>query len=156
MGESHKRFLQTMMSNGIISSVQAKALHRHCCETHGGVCDIDCGEISRHLYCISYLKTHVNKVDFLCRWSVAHFSPDRLEEFIDVINASLQPMFMHIRKGTSEEDGAQHYALVGDYSVYPPREMNLMNSLGKRFFFLLHAGEHGQNGHHENVFWLRR
>lgn len=36
MGDSHKRFLQTMMSNGIISSVQAKALHRHCCETHGG------------------------------------------------------------------------------------------------------------------------
>ncbi|KAK3512093.1 hypothetical protein QTP70_030355, partial [Hemibagrus guttatus] len=77
MGDSHKRFLQTMMRNGIISSVQAKALYCHCCETHG-----------------------------------AHYLPDKLEEFIDVINTNLQPMFMHIRKGTSEEDGAQHYALV--------------------------------------------
>ncbi|KAG7316929.1 hypothetical protein KOW79_019227 [Hemibagrus wyckioides] len=77
MGDSHKRFLQTMMRNGIISSVQAKALYRHCCETHG-----------------------------------AHYLPDKLEEFIDVINTTLQPMFMHIRKGSSEEDGAQHYALV--------------------------------------------
>ncbi|KAL6457241.1 hypothetical protein MHYP_G00342040 [Metynnis hypsauchen] len=77
MGDSHKRFLQTLMSNGIISSLQAKALHRHCCETHG-----------------------------------AHYLPDRLDEFIDVINAQLQPMFMHIRKGISEEDGLQYYALV--------------------------------------------
>ncbi|KAG9279984.1 non-structural maintenance of chromosomes element 1 homolog [Astyanax mexicanus] len=77
MGDSHKRFLQTLMSNGIISSIQAKALHRHCCETHG-----------------------------------AHYSADRLDEFIDVINANLQPMFMYIRKGMSEEDGVQYYALV--------------------------------------------
>ncbi|KAF5908033.1 non-structural maintenance of chromosomes element 1, partial [Clarias magur] len=77
MGDSHKRFLQTMMSNGIISSLQAKKLHQHCCTTHG-----------------------------------ANHSPDRLEEFIDVINTNLQPMFMHIRKGMSEDDGAQYYALV--------------------------------------------
>ncbi|XP_066530653.1 non-structural maintenance of chromosomes element 1 homolog [Hoplias malabaricus] len=77
MGDSHKRFLQTLMSNGIISSVQAKALYQHCCETHG-----------------------------------AHFSPDRLDDFIDIINAHLQPMFMQIRKGMSEDDGLQYYALV--------------------------------------------
>lgn len=36
LGESHKRFLQTMMVNGIIDGAKARALHRHCCETHGG------------------------------------------------------------------------------------------------------------------------
>lgn len=77
MGESHKRFLQNMMSNGIISSSQAKALYRHCCEIHG-----------------------------------AQYSPERLDEFIGVINSQLQQMFMNIRKGMSEEDGVQYYALV--------------------------------------------
>lgn len=37
MGDSHKRFLQTIMSKGIISASQAVALHKHCCETHGGM-----------------------------------------------------------------------------------------------------------------------
>ncbi|KAA0705442.1 Non-structural maintenance of chromosomes element 1 -like protein [Triplophysa tibetana] len=77
MGDSHRRFLQSMMSNGIIGASQAKALHKHCCETHG-----------------------------------AHYAHDRLDEFIDVINTQLQPMFMNIRKGMSEEDGLQYYALV--------------------------------------------
>lgn len=77
MGDSHRRFLQTMMMNGIISASQAKALHRHCCETHG-----------------------------------AHYAQDRLDEFIDIINTHLQPMFINIRKGMSEEDGMQYFALV--------------------------------------------
>uniref|UniRef100_A0A671SIL5 NSE1 homolog, SMC5-SMC6 complex component n=1 Tax=Sinocyclocheilus anshuiensis TaxID=1608454 RepID=A0A671SIL5_9TELE len=67
IGDSHKRFLQTIMSNGIISASQAIALHKHCCETHG----------------------------------------DRLDDFINVINAQLQPFLMHIRKGMSEEDGLE-------------------------------------------------
>ncbi|XP_076865375.1 LOW QUALITY PROTEIN: non-structural maintenance of chromosomes element 1 homolog [Brachyhypopomus gauderio] len=77
MGDSHRRFLQTLMSHGIISSSQASALHRHCCETHG-----------------------------------AQYSQDRLDEFISVINTHLQPLFMHIRKGMSEEDGLDYFALV--------------------------------------------
>ncbi|XP_030646584.1 non-structural maintenance of chromosomes element 1 homolog [Chanos chanos] len=77
MGDSHRRFLQTMMSNGIIDNIQARALHQHCCEVHSG-----------------------------------HYIPDKLDEFIDVINAQLQPMFMNIRKAMSEEDGLQYYALV--------------------------------------------
>ncbi|XP_041943351.1 non-structural maintenance of chromosomes element 1 homolog [Alosa sapidissima] len=77
MGDSHRRFLQTMMSNGIIDGSQAKALHKHCCEVAG-----------------------------------ANYSQDRLDEFVDVINMHLQPMFMHVRKGMSEEDGLQYYALV--------------------------------------------
>ncbi|KAJ8386186.1 hypothetical protein AAFF_G00176100 [Aldrovandia affinis] len=36
----------------------------------------------------------------------------QLDEFIDVINTQLQPMFMQIRKGMSEDDGLQYYALV--------------------------------------------
>lgn len=41
---------------------------------------------------------------------------DRLDEFIETINLKLQPMFMQIRKGMSEENGHQCYALV---SVFP-------------------------------------
>nr|XP_055046018.1 non-structural maintenance of chromosomes element 1 homolog isoform X1 [Misgurnus anguillicaudatus]XP_055046026.1 non-structural maintenance of chromosomes element 1 homolog isoform X1 [Misgurnus anguillicaudatus] len=77
MGDSHRRFLQSIMGYGIISASQAKALHRHCCEAHG-----------------------------------AHYAQDRLDEFIEVINSHLQPMFMNIRKGMSEEDGLQYYAMV--------------------------------------------
>ncbi|XP_066545115.1 non-structural maintenance of chromosomes element 1 homolog isoform X1 [Amia ocellicauda] len=77
MTDSHRRFLQTIMCNGMIEGSKAQALHRHCCEVHG-----------------------------------VHYAHDRLDEFLGVINAHLQPMFMHIRKGVSEEDGQQHYALV--------------------------------------------
>lgn len=47
----------------------------------------------------------------------ANYNQDKLDEFIDVININLQPMFMHIRKGMSEEDGLQYYALVGDVNM---------------------------------------
>ncbi|XP_071377679.1 non-structural maintenance of chromosomes element 1 homolog isoform X2 [Centroberyx affinis] len=72
MGDSHRRFLQTMMANGIIDEPGAKTLHRHS----------------------------------------SHYAHDRLDEFIEVINSQLQPMFMQIRKGMSEENGLQYYALV--------------------------------------------
>ncbi|XP_023148415.1 non-structural maintenance of chromosomes element 1 homolog isoform X1 [Amphiprion ocellaris] len=77
MGDSHRRFLQTMMASGIIDESGAKALHQHCCETHS-----------------------------------TQYAPDRLDDFIDTINSKLQPMFMQIRKGMSEDNGHQHYALV--------------------------------------------
>uniref|UniRef100_A0A4W5NB94 NSE1 homolog, SMC5-SMC6 complex component n=1 Tax=Hucho hucho TaxID=62062 RepID=A0A4W5NB94_9TELE len=72
LGESHKRFLQTMMVNGIIDGAKVRALHRHC----------------------------------------SHYAHDKPNEFIEVINAQLQPMFMQIRKGMSEEDGLQYHALM--------------------------------------------
>ncbi|KAM9314437.1 non-structural maintenance of chromosomes element 1 homolog isoform 2-T4 [Pholidichthys leucotaenia] len=77
MGDSHRRFLQTMMANGIIDEQGAKALYQYCCETHR-----------------------------------MQYAPDKLEDFINVINAKLQTMFMEIRKGMSEDDGFQYYALV--------------------------------------------
>ncbi|XP_028257245.1 non-structural maintenance of chromosomes element 1 homolog [Parambassis ranga] len=77
MGDSHRRFLQTMMANGIIDEQGAKALYQHCCEVHSTQC-----------------------------------AADRLDDFIEVINSKLQPMFMQIRKGMSEVTGYQHYALV--------------------------------------------
>lgn len=40
------------------------------------------------------------------------YAPDKLDEFVNIINTQLQPMFMQIRKGMSEEDGQQYYALV--------------------------------------------
>ncbi|KAL4659022.1 hypothetical protein GN956_G3406 [Arapaima gigas] len=35
-----------------------------------------------------------------------------LDEFVDTINSQLQPLFMQIRKGMSEDEGLQYYALV--------------------------------------------
>ncbi|KAM7394011.1 hypothetical protein PAMP_020840 [Pampus punctatissimus] len=77
MGDSHRRFLQTMMVNGIVDEQGARTLYQHCCETH----------------------------------NMQH-APDKLDDFIDTINSKLQPMFMQIRKGMSEDNGHQHYALV--------------------------------------------
>lgn len=51
---------------------------------------------------------------FLCFFSAAQYAPDKLEDFIDTINSRLQPMFMQIRKGMSEDNGLQYYALVSD------------------------------------------
>lgn len=34
MGDSHRRFLQTMMGSGIIDQQGAKTLYQYCCETH--------------------------------------------------------------------------------------------------------------------------
>ncbi|XP_029137744.1 non-structural maintenance of chromosomes element 1 homolog isoform X2 [Labrus bergylta] len=39
-------------------------------------------------------------------------APDQLDDFIDTINSKLQPLFMQIRKGISEDSGHQYYALV--------------------------------------------
>ncbi|KAM4697770.1 non-structural maintenance of chromosomes element 1 homolog [Rhinophrynus dorsalis] len=77
INESHQRFLQVMMSRGIMEGSAARALHRHCCEVH--------------------------KV---------HYMHDKLDEFVSVINKHLQPLFMQIRKGMSEDDGRRFYALV--------------------------------------------
>ncbi|MEQ2258114.1 hypothetical protein XENORESO_007341 [Xenotaenia resolanae] len=77
LGDSHRRFLQTMMAIGITNEQEAKALYQHCCETHKTSC-----------------------------------VTDKLDEFIEAINSRLQPMFMQIRKGMSEENGLQYYALV--------------------------------------------
>lgn len=43
---------------------------------------------------------------------LAQYVPDQLDNFINAINSKLQPLFMQIRKGMSEESGQQHYALV--------------------------------------------
>ncbi|XP_053327081.1 non-structural maintenance of chromosomes element 1 homolog [Spea bombifrons] len=75
--ESHQRFLQVLMSHGIMEGSAVRNLHKHCCEAH--------------------------KV---------HYMQDRLDDFIDVINKHLQPLFMQIRKRISEDDGKRYYALV--------------------------------------------
>ncbi|XP_061588199.1 non-structural maintenance of chromosomes element 1 homolog isoform X1 [Cololabis saira] len=49
---------------------------------------------------------------YCCETHSAHFAPDKLDDFIDVINSKLQPMFMQIRKGMSEDNGHQYYVLV--------------------------------------------
>ncbi|KAM8798666.1 non-structural maintenance of chromosomes element 1 homolog [Eudromia elegans] len=75
--DSHRRFLQVLMSHGIMEGSEARKLHRHCCEIH--------------------------KV---------YYAHDKLDDFINTINVHLQPLFMQIRKGMSEDDGRVRYALV--------------------------------------------
>lgn len=77
MTDGHRRFLQVLMSHGIMEGSAARTLHRHCCEAQ--------------------------KV---------HYVPDKLDEFIDVLNKHLQPVFMQIRKGVGEHDGKRYYTLV--------------------------------------------
>ncbi|KAF0037626.1 hypothetical protein F2P81_010500 [Scophthalmus maximus] len=77
MGDGHRRFLQTMMANGVVDEQGARSLHQHCCETHN-----------------------------------TQYARDKLDDFIAAINSKLQPMFMQIRKGMSEDNGQQYYALV--------------------------------------------
>ncbi|XP_013800120.1 non-structural maintenance of chromosomes element 1 homolog isoform X1 [Apteryx mantelli] len=77
MTDSHRRFLQVLMSHGIMEGSEARKLHRHCCEIH--------------------------KV---------YYAHDKLDDFINTINIHLQPLFMQIRKGMSEDDGRVRYALV--------------------------------------------
>ncbi|XP_061425787.1 non-structural maintenance of chromosomes element 1 homolog [Lethenteron reissneri] len=47
-----------------------------------------------------------------CRLFKEHYAHDQLDAFIGVINNHIQPFFMVIQKGTSEEDGKTHYALI--------------------------------------------
>ncbi|MEE6498205.1 hypothetical protein FKM82_003007 [Ascaphus truei] len=75
--ESHQRFLQVLMSHGILEGSAARALHKHCCAVHK-----------------------------------AHYSHDKLDEFVSVLNKHLQPLFMLVKKGMSEDDGKSYYALV--------------------------------------------
>ncbi|XP_028843342.1 non-structural maintenance of chromosomes element 1 homolog [Denticeps clupeoides] len=77
MGDSHRRFLQAIMSLGIVDESQANALHRSCCEQHG-----------------------------------VNYDQRSLDDFIGAINVQLQPVFIQIRTGNSEEDGFQYRALV--------------------------------------------
>ncbi|XP_027681926.2 non-structural maintenance of chromosomes element 1 homolog isoform X2 [Chelonia mydas] len=77
MTDGHRRFLQVLMSHGIMEGSVARTLHRNCCEIH--------------------------KV---------YYAHDKLDDFINVVNIHLQPFFMQIRKGMSEDDGKTYYALV--------------------------------------------
>lgn len=49
----------------------------------------------------------------------AQHNPDKLDDFIETINLKLQPMFMQITKGMSEDSGHQFYALVSRFNSCP-------------------------------------
>ncbi|XP_065541075.1 non-structural maintenance of chromosomes element 1 homolog isoform X2 [Lathamus discolor] len=77
MTDAHRRFLQVLMSHGIMEGSEARKLHKRCCEVHN-----------------------------------VYYAHDKLADFISTINRHLQPFFMQIRKGLSEDDGRAHYALM--------------------------------------------
>nr|XP_056722520.1 non-structural maintenance of chromosomes element 1 homolog [Euleptes europaea] len=47
-----------------------------------------------------------------CELHRVHYAADKLDDFIHVANLQLQPLFMEIRKGMSEDTGQTCYALV--------------------------------------------
>ncbi|NXM74332.1 NSE1 protein, partial [Serilophus lunatus] len=47
-----------------------------------------------------------------CETEKVPYAQGELDDFISTINRHLQPLFMQVRKGVSEEDGGAHYALV--------------------------------------------
>ncbi|XP_064529616.1 non-structural maintenance of chromosomes element 1 homolog isoform X2 [Pseudopipra pipra] len=47
-----------------------------------------------------------------CETDKVYYAHDKLDDFISTINRHLQPLFMQVRKGMSEEDGRAHYAVV--------------------------------------------
>ncbi|NXA82918.1 NSE1 protein, partial [Thryothorus ludovicianus] len=47
-----------------------------------------------------------------CGTYKVYYAHDKLDDFISTINNHLQPMFMQIRKGISQEDGRAHYTVV--------------------------------------------
>lgn len=54
-------------------------------------------------------------------FSAAQYVPHKLDDFINTINSKLQPLFMQIRRGMSEDSGEQCYALVREFhfSILP-------------------------------------
>ncbi|XP_053132474.1 non-structural maintenance of chromosomes element 1 homolog isoform X3 [Hemicordylus capensis] len=47
-----------------------------------------------------------------CELHRVHYMHDRLDDFIQVVNAQLRPLSMEVRKGLAEEDGRTYHALV--------------------------------------------
>ncbi|XP_071426891.1 non-structural maintenance of chromosomes element 1 homolog isoform X2 [Pithys albifrons albifrons] len=47
-----------------------------------------------------------------CETDKVYYAKDKLDDFISTINRHLQPLFMQIRKGMSEEDGRPYYAVM--------------------------------------------
>uniref|UniRef100_A0A8C8VIH3 Non-structural maintenance of chromosomes element 1 homolog n=1 Tax=Pelusios castaneus TaxID=367368 RepID=A0A8C8VIH3_9SAUR len=69
--------------------------------------------------CRAYLGTRTGSPSFfhspsdVCDvTSAIYYAHDKLDDFINVVNIHLQPLFMQIRKGRSEDDGRIYYALV--------------------------------------------
>lgn len=74
--------------------------------------------VSKSSYCFFKCILETNKLCLSCCFFfffVAQHAPDKLDDFIETINSKLQPMFMQIRKGMSEDNGQQYYALVSGF-----------------------------------------
>lgn len=73
-----------------------------------------------------HLLPFINRILFHAEWFNSWFflfaaqpTNDKLDDFIATINSMLQPMFMQIRKGMSEDNGQQYFALVSRTSLWP-------------------------------------
>ncbi|XP_035755840.1 non-structural maintenance of chromosomes element 1 homolog isoform X1 [Egretta garzetta] len=113
MTDAHRRFLQVLMSHGIMEGSEARKLHRRCCEIHKVFEAVVTPprrkkdkEIPVHAVRIQDCGCLLNED------RIVYYAHDKLDDFISTINSHLQPLFMQIRKGMSEGDGRAHYALV--------------------------------------------
>ncbi|XP_076086276.1 non-structural maintenance of chromosomes element 1 homolog isoform X1 [Mytilus galloprovincialis] len=83
MKDSHKLFLQSFMSRGLLDAKEVRQLYRTCC--------------------LKFNEKYAEKEED----QKAH-----LLEFVRTINRNIQPFHMEIKKGVSEEEGKSFYCLV--------------------------------------------
>lgn len=108
MRDSHRLFLQSFMSRGILDAKEVRQLYRTCC--------------------LKYNDQYSDREDD---------QKVQLLEFVRTINRNIQPFHMEIKKGVSEEDGKSFYCLVctSDTSItklasdYSQAEMELFKIL---------------------------
>ncbi|XP_076086288.1 non-structural maintenance of chromosomes element 1 homolog isoform X2 [Mytilus galloprovincialis] len=83
MKDSHKLFLQSFMSRGLLDAKEVRQLYRTCC--------------------LKFNEKYAEKEED----QKAH-----LLEFVRTINRNIQPFHMEIKKGVSEEEGKSFYCLI--------------------------------------------
>ena len=83
MRDSHKLFLQSFMSRGLLDAKEVRQLYKTCC--------------------LKFNDHYAEKEED---------QKQHLLEFVRTINRNIQPFHMEIKKGVSEEEGKSFYCLV--------------------------------------------
>lgn len=82
MKDSHRMFIQSFMSKGILNATDVRSLYRKCCEQYNDIANSQEDERKR------------------------------LQEFVMLINNNIRQFEMEIKKGVSETDGSSFYGMV--------------------------------------------
>ncbi|XP_030157377.1 non-structural maintenance of chromosomes element 1 homolog isoform X1 [Lynx canadensis] len=118
MTDVHRRFLQLLMTHGVLEERGVRRLQKHCYRVHGR------SLIQAFLLQCCFIGfIVVSKVFTAARCPRAqHVGPgmgafgtaavEELEDFINNINSVLESLYIEIKKGATEDDGRPVYALV--------------------------------------------